>query len=263
MSEKVTYEVGDGVATITIRRPEVRNAMDRDVFAGLYDAGRRAGSDPDVRAVVVAGEGVAFSSGIDVSIFAAGGSDGAPLEPVSIDVAFFQRAFTIYEEIEVPTIAAVQGPAFGAGLQLALGCDLRVAGGDASLSVMETKWGIIPDLGATQRLPRVIGSSRAKDLAFTGRRVGADESLTMGLVNRVVPAGEHLEAATAWARELAAGPPLALAAIKRLINGAFDVPVLSGLEREAMSQRRMLASADFMEAVAARFEKRDPRYARR
>jgi len=259
MSDKVRYEVAGRVATITIARPEVRNAMDLDVFAELFEAGRRAGDDPAVRAVVVTGASGAFSSGIDVSIFAAGSSNGS-FEPASIDIPVLQRAFSIYEQIPKPVIAAVHGPAFGAGLQLAIACDLRVVAEGAELSVMETRWGIIPDLGATTRLPRLIGLGRARDLCYTGRRVGAEEASSMGLADRLVPAGAHPDAALRWAAELAEGPPLALAAIKRLTGAAFDTPVGTGLEREATAQPRMLASKDFIEAVSARFEKRDPRY---
>jgi enoyl-CoA hydratase/carnithine racemase len=256
MTDKVLYSTEDRVATITIARPDVRNAMDVDVFGALYELGKRAGADPEVRAVVVTGVDPAFSSGIDTTVFTSGRS----ANPADVDVAFFQRAFTIFEEIPKPVIAAVSGPAFGAGFQLALACDLRVVAEDASLSVMEVKWGIIPDLGATQRLPRVIGVGRAKELAFTARRIDAAEALQIGLANRVVAPGEHVKHATEWARELAAGPPLALAGIKRLMNAAFDAPVPTGLEREAATQRAMLSSADFIEAVTARMQKREPNF---
>lgn len=256
MTQKVRYDIDGAVATITIARPEVRNAMDLDVFNALEELGARAGADADVRAVVVTGDGETFSSGIDTTIFTAGPSG----DPSGIDIGRLQRAFSIFEDIPKPTIAAVSGPCFGAGIQLAIACDLRVAAGDALFSVLETRWGIMPDLGGTQRLPRLIGLGRAKDMAFTARRVEAPEALAWGLANRVVPSGEHLKAATEWAQELAAGPPLAFAAIKRLANQAFDVPVVTGLEREAAAQRRVLASADFIEAVTARIEKREPTY---
>jgi enoyl-CoA hydratase/carnithine racemase len=256
MTEKVRYEVSGSVASVTIARPEVRNAMDMDVFDALTRAGERAGADPSVRAVVVAGEGANFSSGIDTSIFTAGDIKS----PAEMDIARLQRSFTVFEEIGKPTIAAVAGPTFGAGFQLAIACDFRVAGADVDLSVMETKWGIIPDLGGTQRLPRLIGLGRAKELAMTARRIGAEEAERIGLVNKIVPAGEHLEAALSWAAELAAGPPLALAAIKRLANAAFETPVGPGLDREVAAQRRILASSDFVEAVSARMQKREPRF---
>ncbi|HJT37327.1 MAG TPA: enoyl-CoA hydratase-related protein [Actinomycetota bacterium] len=256
MSDKVRYEVSGSVATVTITRPEVRNAMDMDVFGALADAGARAGADRSVRAVVVAGAGQNFSSGIDTSVFTAGGNGS----PSSIDIGRLQSAFTIFESIPKPTIAAVAGPTFGAGLQLAIACDFRVAAADTELSVMEVRWGILPDLGGTQRLPRMIGLGRAKELAMTARRVGANEALQIGLVNKVVAVGEHIAHAAEWARELAAGPPLALAAIKRLMNGAFDTPVREGLDREATAQRRILASSDFIEAVTARVQKREPHF---
>lgn len=260
MTDKVRYETADAVATITIARPEVRNAMDRDVFGLLFDLGRRAWMDDDVRAIVVAGEGQAFSSGIDTTIFTNPDATGAAFDPIGVDVSFFQRAFTVYEEMPKPVVAAVHGPAFGAGCQLALACDLRVVGADVSFSIMETKWGIIPDLGGTQRLPRIVGLGRAKEMALTARRIGSEEALAWGLANRVAPAGEHLKVARELATELAAGPPLALAAIKRLAGSAFETPVRTGLEREAMIQRRILASEDAIEAVSARVGKRAPTF---
>lgn len=256
MSEKVRYEVTGRVAVVTIDRPEVRNAMDLDVFSGLLEAGRRAGADNEVRAVVVTGAGATFSSGLDTSIF----TQAENADVGSIDIAALQRAFSIFEEIPKPVIAAVGGPAFGGGLQLSIACDFRVAGADAEFSVMEVRWGIIPDLGGTVRLPRLIGVGRAKDLAMTTRRVGSVEAAAIGLVERSVPAGEHLSAAMAWAGELAGGPPLALAAIKRLANQAFDVSVPTGLEREEQAQRSILFSADFTEAVMARMQKRPPNF---
>jgi enoyl-CoA hydratase/carnithine racemase len=255
---KVLYEVNGGVAHVRLNRPDVLNAMDQEVFFGLRDAAHRAGSDPEVRALVLSGEGRAFSSGLDTSIFAAGMDGGG--NPLALDIAALQSCFTAYEEIGVPTIAAIRGLALGGGIQLAAACDLRVAGDDAELAVYEIRWGIIPDLGGTQRLPRLIGLGRAKELVLTGRRVGATEALAWGLVNRVVAPEQVVKEALAWAGELAAGPPLALSAAKRLTTSAFDVPVPGGLEREAMINRRLLASDDFREAVVARFEKRTPRF---
>jgi enoyl-CoA hydratase/carnithine racemase len=256
MGEKVRYEVADSIAVVTIDRPDVRNAMDWDVFNGLAAAGARAASDPSVRTVVVAGEGSNFSSGIDTSIFTTGNGS----TPAAIDIGRLQSSFTIYEQMPKPTIAAIAGPTFGAGFQLAIACDFRVAAEDVQMSLMEVRWGILPDLGGTQRLPRLVGLGRAKEMAMTARRVGAAEAMSIGLVNRVVPPAQCRDSAVEWARELAAGPPLALAGIKRLMNAAFDVPVPAGLDREATAQRRILASADFIEAVTARVEKREPRF---
>lgn len=257
-AEKVRYEVDGPVAVVTIDRPEVLGAMDLDVFDGLAEAAARAGADPAVRAVMVRGAGRAFSSGLDTSIFASAmGGGGSPLD---VDIASLQRSFTSFEEIAKPTVAAIAGPCFGGGLQLAIACDVRIAADDASLSVMELRWGIIPDLGATTRLPRLVGLGRAKEMILTARRVAAEEAERWGLVNRVVPRARLEEEAAAFAAELAAGPPLALAAAKRLAARAFDEPVAVGLLREQAAQRRILASADFLEAVAARVGKREPEY---
>ncbi|MGH2727702.1 MAG: enoyl-CoA hydratase/isomerase family protein [Actinomycetota bacterium] len=254
---KVLYEVDGAVALVTINRPEVLNAIDQEVFFGVRDAAERAGADPAIRAVVLTGEGKAFSSGLDTSLFASGMGGGSPL---TLDISALQRCFTVYETIPKPTIAAVGGLALGGGIQLAAACDLRVAAEDAELAVYEIRWGIIPDLGGTQRLPRLIGLGRAKELVMTGRRVKAEEALAWGLVNRVVPRDSLLEEAIGWARELAAGPPLAVAAAKRLATGAFETPLSAGLEREAMVNRRLLATEDFREAVMSRFEKREPTF---
>lgn len=249
----VRYEVKDRVAVVTIDRPEKYNAMNVEVFDGLRAAGERAGADEEVRAVVVTGEGRAFSSGLDTSLF--GSQTGT-----DIDIAALQGAFTIYEEIPVPTIAAVRGVCFGGGFQLAIACDLRVVSDDAQMSAFEVRWGIIPDLGGTQRLPRLIGVGRAKEMILTARPVSGAEALAWGLANRCVPAADAVPEAIAWATEIAGGPPLALAAAKRLTGTAFDTPVLAGLRREASAQRRMLASRDFIEAITARMQNRDPSF---
>lgn len=252
----VRYERDGAVAIVTLDRPEKLNAMNRDVFAGLRDAARRAASD-ESRAVVVIGEGRAFSSGLDTSLFGEQ-SDGAP-----VDINALQESFTAFEELPVPTIAAVRGACLGGGLQLAIACDLRVVAPDAGFSAFEVRWGIIPDLGGTQRLPRLIGQGRALEMVLTARMVSGEEAFAWGLANRCVPSDRVGAEAIAWAQELASGPPLALAAAKRLTRTAFDLPVRSGLRREEAAQRRMLASEDFREAVMAALEKRAPRYAAR
>lgn len=255
MSE-VTYEQYGAVALIQVNRPEVRNAMDMAVFQGLTAAGARAGADDGVRAVVVTGH-PNFSSGIDTSIFTNGGEAGG------VDIAALQRSFSIFEQIDKPVIAAVSGPAFGAGCQLAAACDFRVAAEDARFALAEVRWGIIPDLGGTQRLPRLIGLSRTRDMAYSGREVLAAEALSWGLADRVVPADDLAAESMAWAESLAAGPPLAIGAMKRLTASAFDTDIQTGLERERSAQRRILASGDFVEAVTARMERRAPTFLRR
>ena len=146
------------------------------------------------------------------------------------------------------------------GLQLAIACDLRVAAADTQLSAMEVRWGIVPDLGATQRLPRLIGLGRAKEMVMTARTVPAEEALGWGLLNRVADPEAVRKEALTWAEELAAGPPLAIAGAKRLAAAAFDRPVEVGLAHEAAVQVQMLSSEDFREAVVSSIEKRPPKF---
>ncbi len=255
--EKVRYEVLDRVAVVTLNRPEKLNAMDAEVFALLSRHGRRASADPQVRAILVRGEGPSFSSGLDVSLFGSQASEsGIPI----VDIAALQQAFTVYEQSPKPSVAALRGHCLGGALQLAIACDLRVAATDTVLSAAEIRWGIIPDLGGTQRIPRLIGLGRAKDMVLTGRNVPATEAATWGLVSSVVGPGDLEQQSMDLARRLAAGPPLAIAAAKRLTAGAFDQPVPSGLTREAEAQRTLLASLDFRESVMASLQKRTPNY---
>ncbi|MFA5786401.1 MAG: enoyl-CoA hydratase-related protein [Actinomycetota bacterium] len=252
----VRYEVGEGVAKITLCRPEVLNAMNGDVFQGLLDLGQKAASDPEVRAVVVCGEGRAFCSGLDVSLFAEIGAR----PDIRFIIPHFQECFSIYERMGKPTVAAVHGVAYGAGLQLAIACDLRVASEDARFAVWERRFGLVPDLGGTQRLPRLVGLSRAKDMVMTARVVEAAEAAAIGLADRLVPAGNDVQAAMELAADLAAAPPLAVGLAKQLLAQALDTTVAAGLEREAVTQMVCLGSADHREAVMAYLEKRKGRF---
>jgi enoyl-CoA hydratase/carnithine racemase len=259
MPAHVRYEVAGQVATITLDRPEKLNAMDRQMFADLEAAAARAGGDPAVRAVVVTGAGRAFSSGLDVAEFAAMG-DPAAAARVLADV---QRAISAFELLPKPVVAAVNGLAFGGGLQLAIACDLRLASERAEFASMEMRWAIVPDLGATERLPRLIGLGRAKELIFTGRQVGAAEAQRIGLVNRVVPEPDLATEAAELAGGLAAGPTLALGLAKQALNEAFERSTAQGMEAAGRAQRRTFASADHAEARAAFAERRPPRFSGR
>ncbi len=253
----VRTDVDGAVAVVTVNRPEVLNAMNLEVFQELTQAAADLGRMDQVRAVVVTGAGTTFSSGLDTGLF---GAQAAAGDPAGVDIAALQRAFSAYTELPQPVIAAVRGHCLGGGLQLALACDLRVVAEDASLSALEVRWGIIPDLGAIERLPRIVGTGRAMEMVLSARPVSGTEALLWGLANRAVPADRVLGEARAWAEELAGGPPLALAAAKRLVNSALDAPVHTGLPRAASAQRRILASQDFREAVSAALERRLPVY---
>src|SRR6266511_2977155 len=170
-SARVRYEVQDRLGLITLGRPEKLNAMDRQAFRELEQAAARAAADPEVRSVLVTGEGRAFSSGLDVAEFAA----ARDLDHAEALVAELQRAVAALERMPKPVVAAVNGLAMGGGLQLAIACDLRIASEDAQFAAMEMRWAIVPDLGGTERLPRLIGLGRAKEMILTGRPVMAAE----------------------------------------------------------------------------------------
>lgn len=253
--EVVSYEVVDRVAHVTIERPAKRNAMSIEVFDQLTARAARIAGDPDVGAVVVAGRGGSFSSGIDVSVFGGQLDDG--LDPAF--VARLQAAFTAYEELDVPTIAAVEGHCFGAGIQLAAACHLRAIAPSAVFSVMEARWGLIPDLGATWRLPRLIGLGRATELVLTARKVDAEEALSIGLGEYPLPAEDAQTSAHEFAARLAAGPG-ALRRVPRLLRENLERDRSSAFEAETAAQQRVSSGPDFREAVTAHLESRPPRF---
>lgn len=256
MADRVLYQVEDRVATVTMSRPEKLNAMDRQTFEELRRAAARAAEDEDVGAVLVTGAGRAFSSGLDLAEFA-GMAEGDHAEEV---IGELQRAIGAFELLPKPVIAAVNGLAVGGGLQLAIACDLRLAAASAQFASWEMRWAIVPDLGGTERLPRLIGLGRAKELVFTGRQVSAAEAEQIGLVNRVVPDADLALAAAELAAGLASGPTLALGMAKQLLNESFDRRVSEGLSAARQAQRVTLASADHREARAAFAERRPPRF---
>lgn len=249
----VSYEVVDKVAHVTIERPDKRNAMSLAVFDALRARAEQIASDPQIGAVVVAGRGGVFSSGLDVSVFAAQLERGIDREMI----AALQAAFTAYEELEVPTIAAIEGYCFGGGIQLAAACHLRAVAPSAELSVLEARWGLVPDLGGSWRLPRLVGLGRATELTLSARRVGADEAVAIGLAELTLPADGAQDAAHGIAARLAQGPG-SLRRVPRLLRENLDRPRNLALEAEIEAQVACLSGPDFQEAVQARLEGRDP-----
>lgn len=263
MGDAVTYEVLDRVAVITIDRPDKKNAMSMEVFDGLRHRAEEAAADDAAGAVLVRGAGGVFSSGIDISVFsgwsaAADGADGDG----NVGTALLQRlqgAFNAIEEIDKPVVAAVDGYCFGGGLQLAIACHVRAVAPTAQFSVLEAKWGIIPDLGATHRLPRLIGVGRATELALTTRRIDAEEALRIGLAEVRLGGDEPQDEALAYAAQLAAGPA-ALRRTPRLFRENWYRDRDAALEADGVVQLQVMSGPDFQEAVAARLEGREPRY---
>ncbi|MFN8147402.1 MAG: enoyl-CoA hydratase-related protein [Candidatus Nanopelagicales bacterium] len=238
MGEFVRFDVQDGVGTIQLDRPPM-NALSAQVQQDIRGAAFEATQRADVRAVVVYGGPKVFAAGADVKEMAAWSYQ----EMVDRSAAL-QASFTAVARIPKPTIAAITGYALGGGCELALCCDLRVAGDNAKLGQPEILLGIIPGAGGTQRLTRLVGPSRAKELIFTGRFVDADEALRIGLVDRVVAPDDVYSAAFDLARQLANGPAYALRAAKEAIDRGLEVDLESGLEIERVQFAALFATQD-------------------
>lgn len=234
----VTLEVADGVGTIRLDRPPM-NALDIATQDRLRELAAEATRRDDVRAVVIYGGEKVFAAGADIKEMR--DMDHAAMVARSRDL---QDAFTAIARIPKPVVAAVTGYALGGGCELALCADIRIAGDNAKLGQPEILLGLIPGAGGTQRLSRLIGPSRAKDLIFTGRQVRADEALAMGLVDRVVPAAEVYEQAHAWASKLAAGPAIALRAAKESVDFGLEADIDTGLAIERTWFAGLFATED-------------------
>lgn len=258
--EPVTVGRGDGIVTVTLQRPERKNALTRAMIEELHTQFEEIERRREDRVVVLTGAEGSFCSGADLADLdgPALGDPAAALESVRRvgDVAL------ALHRLHKPTIARVDGVAVGAGLGLALGCDLVVASDRARFSMIFTRRALSPDNGTSWLLPRLVGMARAKELAFFGEVVDADEARRLGLVNRVVPVDELDEVVGTWARRLAAGPALALSMTKSLLNSAWSISLAEAVELEAQCQAANIVGADTKEAVSAFLEKREPRYAR-
>ncbi len=262
MGERVTVNIEDHVAEVTLNRPEKHNAVDLAMFEALIEAGEKLAPNEDVRAVVLCGAGDNFCAGIDVSVFQGGGLDSLDknaFKPRDGSPAnFFQSAAYVWRALPVPVIAAIKGVAFGAGLQIALGADIRYATANARLSIMEIKWGIIPDMAITATLRDVVPADRVKQLAYSGRVITGNEAEKFGLITTVHD--EPLEAARGLAAEIAGKSPDAIRAIKTLINSSWHDSVEDALQREAKLQIGVLGKPNQIEAVTANLEDRAPKF---
>ncbi|MBP0482013.1 crotonase/enoyl-CoA hydratase family protein [Sagittula salina] len=257
----VTLTRSGHIAEVCLNRPDRRNAVDMSVFEGLARIGEVLKSDPTLRAVILRGEGPHFCSGIDTALFTANPDPKALIDRImqrapGEDANVFQKPSTVWQELEVPVIAVLQGVAYGAGLQLALGADVRIAASDTRLSVMEIKWGLIPDMGLTTTLPRLLRADQAKELLFTGRVVEAIEACQMGLVTRIT--NDPLEAARAMARDIAARNPDAIRRSKHLLNATWIAERAEALHLEATLQAEVIGQPNQIEAVMANIQKRTP-----
>ena len=263
--EQITYEVSDGVGWIRLNRPDKLNALTTQLAREALDALAAARGDEAVRCLVITGEGRGFCAGQDLTEFMgdapAGG--GTTLDVAEHLRSGYNRMIAEIVELPKPVIAGVNGVAAGAGLSLALACDLRIASDAARFLQAFVKIGLVPDSGGNWLLPRVVGFAKALELSITGDTIDAAEALRIGLVNRVAPADGFPAALAESAATLAAGPTAAIGATKALMAEALHLGLAETLEREAVEQARLAGSRDFAEGVGAFLEKRPPKFSGR
>ena len=245
----------DGVHVIVLRHPPV-NALSTAVLGELDARVAEVEADAAARCVIVVGDGQYFSAGADLKEMAT-----LDLAQAPAIVARGQALFSRIEGLRVPVVAALNGPAFGGGFELALACDLRVAGESAKVGAPEVSFGLMPSYGGTQRLPRLVGVAKAKELIFTGQVLPPAEALRLGIVNRTVPSGQELRAARDLAHQIAQRAPRAVQAAKRAIREGGDRPLVEGLRLEAeLFEREVLPTDDLGEGIAAFVEHRPPKF---
>ncbi|MET9339613.1 enoyl-CoA hydratase-related protein [Nonomuraea sp. NPDC003804] len=254
MGEFVRVEVSGQIATIRLDRPKM-NALNGQVQREIAECARAVDSDQGVQAVVLYGGERVFAAGADIKEMA-----DMSYADMAAHSKTLQDCFTAVTRIGKPVIAAITGYALGGGCELALCADFRVAGEGAKLGQPEIQLGIIPGAGGTQRLPRLIGPARAKDLIFSGRHVAAAEALSIGLVDRVVPDAEVYEAALAWAATFVGGPAVALRAAKQAVDAGLEVDLDTGLEVERLQFSGLFATEDAKTGMRAFAEKAKPTF---
>ncbi|XP_038708112.1 probable enoyl-CoA hydratase 2, mitochondrial [Tripterygium wilfordii] len=245
-----------GIVEVNLDRPETKNAIGKDMLRGLKHAFETIDEDESAKVVLVCSSvPKVFCAGADLK-------ERKMMTPseVKFTVNKLRSMFSLIEALRIPTIAVIEGAALGGGLEMALSCDLRICGEEAKLGLPETGLAIIPGAGGTQRLPRLVGKSVAKELIFTGRKIGGREAMMMGLVNYCVPASEAHLKALEIAREINQKGPIAIRMAKRAINHGIEIDLASGLELEEECYDQTLHTKDRMEGLAAFAEKRKPRY---
>ncbi len=245
-----------GIVTVTLNRPAKKNAANAQMWKELLETFRGIASNSDDRVVVLTGAGGEFCAGADLT----GGGAGRPNQHQLAQMRHITDVALALHRLPIPTIAKVRGVAVGAGCNMALGCDLVVASDTARFSEIFARRGLSIDFGGSWLLPRIVGMHRAKELALFADIIDAAEAERIGLVNRVVPDGEIDEFVDGWAARLAAGPPIALAMTKRMLDNSMAVTMEQALDDEGVAQSLNFSTADTMEALQAFVEKREPRF---
>lgn len=264
----IEVTITNGIAEVRLNRPEQHNALNGEMMDGLITAARQIHADPTVRVAVLSGEGRSFCSGLDMANFGSMASGSLTADSDNVQEAYRdlspgganrpQQVGWLWQEIAVPTIAAVHGHALGGGLNLALATDLRVMAPDARLGFVEITWGLMPDMSASQSLRRLVGSERAKLLMLTGRRFTGQEAYDWGLTSEL--AANPLDRAMEIAGEIAVRNPESTRAILGVLNQAVDADTASGLANEAKASSKLIGTANQIEAVSAMFENREPSF---
>ncbi len=260
MSSPVAISIDDHIATVTLNRPEKTNALNLDMFEALAEAGRSIAADRSVRAVVLHGAGDNFCAGIDTGIFQNTSFDfGDYIAPLDGSPAnLFQAPAYVWRELPMPVSCAIHGVAFGGGFQIAMGADLRYCRPDAQLSIMEVKWGLVPDMALSTTVRDLLPVDQVKELAWTGRVVSGSEAHEMGLVTALHD--DPLAAAMEMAASIRVKSPDAIRSIKRLVNMAWGLPEAEALALEAELQHGVLGKKNQLEAVMANMQKRAPEF---
>lgn len=258
--EPVLYEVADHIATITLNRPERSNAISVAMLQQLAERLSEADLDRDVRAIVLTGAGKAFCAGLDIKDAVAGTGIGGGGSSTGRGVHYNTRDHptTVMFEMDTPVIGAINGGCAGFGLDIALGCDMRVVADDAKVATGFAKRGVVPESGGTWYLPRLLGWAKAAEIGFLGRTLTGAEAADLGLMNVAVPVDEVASTARGWASEIAANAPLAVQAMKRLFRHGMTEDFPSHVHHVLLQTMLLFQSDDFREGITAFAEKRDP-----
>jgi len=252
--ETLSLSQEKGILYIKLNRPEKRNAITPQMLDELDRCITEVATTDSIGAVILSGEGKAFCAGMDLSEL--GRVAGADSQDFRRSLRKLQRAFSEIEYLEKAVIAAIHGYAIGAGFEMALACDLRIASQETTFTIPEVSLGVIPDLGGNQRLPRIVGVGRAKELILTGKTISALDAERIGLVNKVVPLEGLQNTARAWAEDIISNGPLAVGLAKRNIDTSFGLSIAEGIESAGITQSLLISSHDFQEGVRARKGKR-------